>query len=125
MNATSMQLAHMVCPHKLKLNTRFGFRNLELMHRTHANSSIVDQILFTYELMNIQYEITSFKRKNLRFMTDIISSSRRWFQTTAAAHRKNNITVLQSRNATQKVATAMMSVCDNADVVCHVLITME
>lgn len=40
MNATSMQLAHMVCPHTLKLNTRFGFLNLELMHRTHASSSM-------------------------------------------------------------------------------------
>lgn len=46
-NATSMQFAHMVCPHTLKLNTRLGFRNLELMHRTHASSSMVGNSVFS------------------------------------------------------------------------------
>lgn len=36
-----MQLAHIECPQVLKLNTRLGFLNLELMHRTHASSSII------------------------------------------------------------------------------------
>lgn len=48
-----MQFAHMVCPHTLKLNTRLGFRNLELMHRTQASSSMVVNLDFNSQIIRI------------------------------------------------------------------------